>query len=143
MVHALKEIHRALAPGGILIDLRPLMDLSPVEVVSVSQTINLAGVVNQLPEDIANDEAANKAIEKTAEQGWLILERRVFFPFSYYWDSPEEMQAYVEEEWADFVTIHESVWRNVHSLWATANASGRLRVQVKMMIARWMAGKDY
>jgi len=75
MVHALEEIRRVLAPAGILIDLRPLMDQSPVEVVSNGEA-HLAGVVNQLPEDIANDEAANESIEKAAGQGWFILERR-------------------------------------------------------------------
>ena len=32
MVHALEEIHRTLRPGGLLIDLRPLLDRWPVEV---------------------------------------------------------------------------------------------------------------
>jgi hypothetical protein len=138
MVHALKEIQRVLASAGILIDLRPFVDKSPVEVVSGGET-HLAGVVNQLPEDIANDEAANKSIEKAAEQGWFILERREFFPFSYYWDSPDEMQAYVEEEWADFVTIPAEVWRNARSLWAASDGHGQLRVQLKMLIARLKA----
>jgi len=140
MVHALNEIYRVLAPAGTLIDLRPLMEGSPVEVVSEGQTYP-AGVVNQLPEDIANDEAANQSIEKAAGQGWFTLERSDFFPFSYYWDSPDEMQAYVEEQWADFVTIHESVWKNARSFWAAAGTKGRLRVQVKMMIARWIVVK--
>jgi hypothetical protein len=134
MVHALEEIHRALTPAGILIDLRPLMDKSPVEVFSGGEP-HPAGVVNQLPEDIANDEAANTSIAKAVEQGRFIQERKDFFPLFYYWDSPEEMQAYVEEEWADFVTIPEEVWRNARSLWSAANASARMRVQVKMMIA--------
>lgn len=140
MVHALNEIHRVLAGDGILIDLRPLMDQSPVEVVSGSK-IHLAGRVSQVPEDIANDEIANKSIETAAEQGWFILERREFFPFSYDWDSPDEMKAYLEEEWADFVIIHETVRRNARSLWAAAGTNSRLRVQVKMMIAKWKVMK--
>jgi hypothetical protein len=140
MVHALDEIQRLLVSGGRLIDLRPLMDQSPIEVVSGSR-VQFAGVVNQLPEDIANDEAANNAIAKAAEQGWFNLERRELFPFSYAWDSPEEMQEYVEEEWSDFVTIDEEVWRNIHSLWAVAGAGAHLRVRVKMVIARWKVAK--
>ena len=81
MVHALNEIHRVLVGGSILIDLRPFADQSPVEVVSGRQT-HLAGRLDQLPEDIANDEAANQAIAKAAEQGWFTLERKQFFPFS-------------------------------------------------------------
>jgi SAM-dependent methyltransferase len=141
MVHALKEIHRVLAPGGILIDLRPFADSSPVEVASDSQT-HLAGHLDQLPEDIANDEAANQAIAKAAEQGRLTLERMEFFQFSYEWDSPEEMQAYIEDEWSDFVTIPEDLWRNVRSLWVAAEGGGHLRVRRKMLIARWRVVKD-
>jgi hypothetical protein len=140
MVHALKEIHRVLAGGVILIDLRPLIDLSPIEVVSVREA-KLAGVVNQLPEDISNDEAANKAIAKAAKQNWFTLERKEFFPFIYSWDSPEEMREYIEEEWADFVTIDEEVRQNIRSLWAVADAGALLRIQVKMMVARWKVVK--
>jgi hypothetical protein len=141
MVHALNEIQRVLVGGGILIDLRPLMHGSPIEVVSGSR-VRFAGVVNQLPEDIANDEAANDAIARAAEQGWFSLERKEFFPFIYSWDSPEEMQEYVEEEWSDFVTIDEEVWRNIRSLWAVADAGALLRIKVKMLIARWRVVKD-
>ena len=141
MVHALNEIHRTLVSGGILIDLRPFVDLSPVEVVSSSPP-RLAGRVNQLPADRANDEAANTAIARAGEQNWFIREREAFFPFFYYWDTPEEMQAYVEAEWTDFVTVDGEVWRNVHSMWAEAGADRLLRVQLKMMIARWRAVKS-
>jgi hypothetical protein len=140
MVHALDEIQRVLVEGGILIDLRPFMDQSPFEVVSGSKIL-LAGRISQLPEDIANDEAANRAIAKAAEQNWFTMERKEFFPFIYSWDSPEEMREYVEDEWADFVTIDEEVWQNIRSLWAVADAGALLRIQVKMMVARWKVVK--
>jgi hypothetical protein len=140
MVHALDEIQRVLVEGGILIDLRPFMDQSPFEVVSGSKIL-LAGRISQLPEDIANDEAANRAIAKAAEQNWFTMERKEFFPFIYSWDSPEEMREYIEEEWADFVTIDEEVWQNIRSLWAVADAGALLRIQVKMMVARWKVVK--
>ncbi len=140
MVHALNEIHRVLAGDGTLIDLRPFVNHSPVQVVSGSE-IHVAGRVSQLPEDIANDEAADKSIAKAAKQGWFILERKEFFPFSYYWDSPEEMQAFIDEEWADFVTIHEEVWRNVHSMWIAAGPHALLGIQLKMLVARWKVVK--
>ena len=37
MVHALSEVRRVLSPDGILIDLRPLADNWPVEVVSLRE----------------------------------------------------------------------------------------------------------
>jgi len=141
MVHALNEIRRVLVGDGILIDIRPLVDLSPVEVVSGGEMFNLAGHVRQLPEDIANDEAANKSIAKAAEHNWFILERKEYFPFFYCWDSPEEMQEYIEDEWADFVTIHEEVWRNVRSMWSVVGADALLRIRLKMLVARWRVVK--
>jgi hypothetical protein len=136
MVHALEEIRRVLIRDGILIDLRPLLEYAPIEVVSASE-IRLAGAADQLPDDRAGDEAANRAMAQTEEQNWFIKEREEFFPFNYYWDSPKEMQEYLEAEWSNSVTVNEEVWRNLRSMWAVANADACVRIQLKMLIARW------
>lgn len=136
MVHALGEIRRVLVRNGILIDLRPLADRAPVEVVSASET-RRAGFVDQLPDDVANDEAADRSIAQAEERDWFTRERGEFFPFNYYWDSPKEMQEYVEEEWADYITIDEKVLQNARSIWAIANADARVRIPLKMLITRW------
>ena len=136
MVHALSEIRRVLVRDGILIDLRPLLEHAPVEVVSASETRH-AGMVDQLPEDHAGDEAADRSIAHAEKQGWFIKEREEFFPFNYYWDSPKETQEYLETEWSNSVTVDEEVWRNTRSMWAVANADARVRLQLKMLIARW------
>jgi len=47
------------------------------------------------------------------------------------------MKEYVDEHWADFITVDETIWKNVRSRWAVANADARLRVRVKMLITRW------
>lgn len=136
MVHALGEIRRVLLRDGILIDLRPLLEYAPLEVVSASET-RLAGTADQLPDDRAGDEAANRAVAQVEGQDWFIKEREDFFPFNYYWDSPTEMQQYLEAEWSNSVTVDEEVWRNVRSMWAVANADARVRIQLKMLITRW------
>jgi hypothetical protein len=136
MVHALNEIRRVLVRAGVLIDLRPLTEHAPVEIVSAHET-RLAGQVDELPDDQANDEAANRVIAQAGEQNWFIKEREEFFPFNYYWDSPKEMQEYAETEWANWFTVDEEVWRNARSMWAVANADARVRVSFKMLIARW------
>jgi len=141
MVHALNEISRVLVRDGILIDLRPLGDRAPVDVVSNRET-RQAGNVSQLPEDLADDEAANESIAQAEEQNWFIKEREGFFPFYFYWDSPKEMQAYVEAEWANSVTIEEDEWKNIRSIWAVADADARVRIQMKMLITRWKVVKD-
>ena len=136
MVHALEEIRRVLVRDGILIDLRPLADRSSVEVVSASET-RRAGLVDQLPEDVANDEAANRSVVQAGERVWFKRERETFFPFNYYWDSPQEMQEYVEVEWGDFITIDEKVLQRTRSMCAVANADARIRIPLKMLITRW------
>lgn len=136
MVHALNEIHRVLAPDGVLIDLRPLAGNWPVEVAS-NREVKAAGRVSDMPTGLEDDQAANRSVAQAASQGRFAREREEFFPFFYYWDSPNEMQDYIEEEWADFITIDENVWKDIRSLWAVADADARLRVRVKMLITRW------
>ena len=141
MVHALSEIRRVLVRDGILIDLRPLIDHAPVEVVSADET-RLAGMADQLPDDRALDEAANRAIAKAEAQNWFVKEREEFFTFNLYWDSPKEMRDYLEAEWSNSATVAEEVWRSVRSMWAVANADARVRIPLKMLIARWKVIKD-
>src|SRR5574341_717078 len=136
MVHALNEIHRVLAPDGVLIDLRPLAGNWPVEVAS-NREVKAAGRVSDMPTGLEDDQAANRSVAQAASQGRFAREREEFFPFFYYWDSPNEMQDYIEEEWADFITIDENVGKDIRSLWAVADADARLRVRVKMLITRW------
>jgi hypothetical protein len=68
MVHALNEIWRVLVPGGLLIDLRPVLDRWPIEV-SSSGGNHEAGQVTDLPEPLADDEAANQAMTEATKLG--------------------------------------------------------------------------
>jgi hypothetical protein len=136
MVHALTEIQRVLAPDGILIDLRPLAGSWPIEVASARE-IKEAGRASEMLVGMEDDQAANQAIAQAAEQKWFIREREEFFPFFYYWDSPNEMKEYIDDDWEDFIIVDEAAWKNVRSTWAVANADARLRIRVKMMITRW------
>jgi hypothetical protein len=136
MVHALREIARVLIQDGTLIDLRPIAGRWAVEVVSAHDRKH-AGEVTDLPQALADDEAANLAVSQAARDGLLAREREETFPFSYYWDSPRDMRQYVEEEWSDFVRIEDGVWNKVRSIWAVANADARVRIQLRMLITRW------
>jgi hypothetical protein len=136
MVHALSEIQRVLAPAGILIDLRPLADRWQIEVASARE-VSEAGRLTDLEMGLEDDRSANEAMIQAESQGWFLREREEFFPFFYYWDSPNEMKEYLDEEWADFTAIDEDTWNNIRSLWAAADADARLRIRVKMLITRW------
>ncbi len=136
MVHALDEIERVLAPGGVLVDLRPLLDRWSVEV-AWAGGYEEAGRATDLPEPLADDAAANAAVAQFAASGRLQREREETFSIYYYWDTPKEMESYIAEQWDDVISIDESVWKNLRSRWAGAAADARPRLRVKMSITRY------
>lgn len=123
-------------PDGILIDLRPLAGSWPIQVVS-KDVVQLAGTVSDLPQGLEDDAAANRNMAIGVERGWFKREREEFFPLHYYWDSPKDMQAYVEENWDDFIEVKDEILGRLRSLWTVAEADARVRVQAKMLITRW------
>jgi SAM-dependent methyltransferase len=136
MVHALDEIRRVLKPNGILIDLRPVEDHWLVEVASM-QEIKVIGNLTDMPEGIADDEAAFRAMREVESHGWFMKEREEEFVFFYYWNTPSEMKEFMEEQWENFEKLEDDVFKAVRSAWAVANAEARIRVRVKMLITRW------
>jgi hypothetical protein len=136
MVHALEEIKRTLVPLGLLIDLRPLLGSWPVEI-AWGNEYREVGRLSDLPEGLADDEAANHAIDEAAHRGWFTLEAGERFPLFYSWDTANDMEEFLREEWDGFVTLEEEVGRAAKSAWAVANADARVRVRVDMLINRW------
>jgi hypothetical protein len=95
------------------------------------------GRLSDLPEGLADDEAANHAIDEAAHRGWFTLEAGERFPLFYSWDTANDMEEFLREEWDGFVTLEEEVGRAAKSAWAVANADARVRVRVDMLINRW------
>jgi len=136
MVRALEETRRVLAPDGILIDLRPLADNWRVEVVSLRE-IKRTGRVEDLPEQTSGDLASNAAMQEVEKRGWFKREQDELFPFFYSWDTPSEMEEFIDDDWQDFVGMTEDTRRATRAAWAVADADGRVRVRVEVWIARW------
>ncbi len=136
MVHALREIQRVLIPGGILVDLRPFDDRWPVEVNSARETREVGRLLD-FDHAISSDQAAERAMEQAAAEGRFRREAGEFFSFFYYWDTPNEMQEYIAEEWEDFNGLEEETVQAARSAWAVADADSRVRIRMKMLIARW------
>ena len=63
MVHALEEIRRVLAPGSTLLDLRPLADRWPVEVLRGTRPLE-TGRLTDLATGLGDDRASNVAVEE-------------------------------------------------------------------------------
>ena len=136
MVHALDEVRRVLASDGILIDLRPLADNWRVEVVSLRE-VKRTGRVEDLPVQTNGDVAANAAIQAAEKRGWFKREQDELFPLFYSWDTPSEMEEFVDDDWSDFVGMEEDTRRATRSAWAVADGDSRVRVRVEILIARW------
>ncbi len=136
MVHALSEIHRVLHPRGELIDLRPINDHWPVEI-SSSLGINQTGRLIDYPKILEDDKASEQAMEQASTQGWFTLHQKTTFPYYYYWDTPMEMEKYLEEEWEGEVGLDETTKITTRSTWASAGPDARPRLKLKMLIARW------
>lgn len=136
MVHALDEIRRVLMPGGILIDIRPLNDRWPVEVIS-ARGFQETGRAEDSPEPLHADMASNEAMQEVEARGWFRREQQDLFSFFYSWDTPSEMETFVAEDWSDFIELSDDVKKATRSAWAIGEADSRVRVRVKISIARW------
>jgi len=136
MVHALSEIRRVLIPNGILIDLRPVLDHWQVEVASARE-VRETGRMQDFPLGLADDEAANRSMAQSEERGWFRRDQEEFFSYYYSWDTPKEMEEWIEEEWEGFIGLDEETKRASRSAWALGDADTQVRVKVKMLIARW------
>jgi len=137
MVHALHEIHRVLKPEGILIDMRPLADQWRVEVVSLRE-VKRTGRVVDLPEQTNGDIASNEAMDDVEKRGWFKREQDDLFPFIYSWDTPSEMEEFINDDWQDFITLDEETVRATRSAWAIGDGDSRVRIRMNVWIARWM-----
>ncbi len=138
MVRALHEIWRVLVPGGILIDIRPLNDRWPVEVVS-ARGFEETGRVADSAEQVRVDHASNEAMRAVERGGWFRREQEEFFPFFYSWDMPSEMEEFVAKEWSDFIELGKEIKSATRSAWAIGDADSRVRIRVKILITRWLA----
>lgn len=136
MVHALSEIHRVLVPGGTLIDMRPLVNRWPVEVVS-GRGSKETGRADDMQDQLNADRASNDAMKEAESRGWFRREAEEFFPFFYTWDTPKEMEEFIAEEWTDFAELGEEVKQATRSAWAIGDADSQVRVRLKVLISRW------
>ncbi len=136
MVHALRETQRVLRHDGLLIDLRPLADGWPIEIASSAEEREV-GRATDLAQALADDAAANAAMADAEGSGQWVRELQEEFSLFYYWDTPSEMQEYLDTEWDDVIAVEEAVWQQLRTAWASANSDARPRVRMKMLITRY------
>ena len=135
MVHALGEIRRVLVPNGILIDSRPVLDRWRIEVASARE-IKETGRMQDFSLGLADDEAANRSVAQAEKDGWFTRESEEFYPLAYSWDSANEMEEWIDEEWHDFIAMDEETKRATRSAWALGDGDTRVQVKINMLITR-------
>jgi len=114
MVHALHEAWRILVPQGILIDLRPLCDEAPLEIV-FTEGSESAGYVDMSP-NIADEIAADHAIDSVVREGIFMELKAEYFDIAMYWNTVKDMKADMDERWKDDVILREQVLRRAGTL---------------------------
>ena len=76
MVHALREVHRVLAPGGVLIDARPDSRVVAYAERQKARGFQRFGLVNTSSADLVNDRASDRAIARVVAEGLFKRRRR-------------------------------------------------------------------
>jgi len=134
-VHALAESWRVLEVGGRLIDLRPYSSGWPVEIVHRDTQV-LAGPLDDsigLGLDIASDNAVLEAVQR----GWFEKENEGSFEYAYYWDSVDEMNEFVKENWRKSATVPDSVLSEARRLVQLTGEQVQIRIRRTMLIASY------
>jgi hypothetical protein len=136
MVHALSEIRRVLVSNGILIDLRPMSEERLVQVFSARETQEI-GYATVLQRELDDNVAANQAMTTVESHGWFTREREDFFPIHYVWDTPREMEEWIENEWEDFIELKKEIKLAARSAWTLGDGDTRVRIKIKMLLTKW------
>jgi len=88
MVHALEEIHRLLKPPGVLIDIHPMCESSPIEI-HQSGKIDLVGDLS-VPQWCVDYQQADKALNEIVQRGLFATElESVFDSLTHYYSVAE------------------------------------------------------
>ena len=85
--------------------------------------------------DLPDDEGSNQPLLTVARDGWFVREQETAFQFYFYWDSLEEMQAYVAECWAPSVSSPAIVIGAAKQLANQKDA--RVGGLMTMIVSRW------
>lgn len=130
-MRALRTIHTALRPGGVLLDIQPARHDSWVEIQRSDRTLRVA----KLDESPGYDaqRAASAALQTAVDEKLFAPETDLFFTFRYHFES---FDAWVEQMngWERIVMSTELRERVREALTATP---GKLRVARNMHAARF------
>jgi len=124
-----------LVPKGQLIDLRSISENAPIEVVASGRVL-FAGRRIQSEAGIADDAAANEAMDAAVSAGLFVREYVGSFKYNSYWDTPDELEAFAAETWT-MSYLPAVVLMEVRRLMANHGESARVRLHRTFGISRY------
>jgi hypothetical protein len=138
MVHALEEVWRVLAPGGWMVDLRPMAGNWPMEVLDAAGAGAplFAGTVDGSP-SLRDEVPANAATARMVERGLFAREVRALFEIAYYWPTLSEMETFAASTWANSAVIPSATTREARRLVRSASGRTEIRVRRTMELVRY------
>src|SRR5437660_169237 len=107
MVHALVEIHRVLAPGGILVDARPDSRVPAYAERRRPRRFQRFGVVKTSRPELANDRASDQAITRVVREGLFKRTRSGRFWHRVPFSDLAELRKYLREH---LRFVHRAEW---------------------------------
>ena len=126
-----------LAPGGVLVDLRPRTCRPQVVIVADA----LQTSAGEIDDDAGNEDdlIADAAVTAAVDRGDFRLRSTKRFSFSYYWDSVSGMQEFLVERWNDFAIVSDEVVTEAERLLARAPQGAQVRIRTDMMLSIYEA----
>ena len=136
MVDALKEAWRVLTPRGILLDLRPLAQDMPIEIASQGN-IAVSGFVDGAPGK-PHDDACDVSLARVQGEGWFASEHQRVFDLPVYFDTVDDMQRYLEENFrVRHAALEDSVLEHARRTLARGTKRARVRLRHRLLLARY------
>ena len=107
MVDALHEVHRVLAPRGVLIDARPDSRVPAYVERRKARGFQVFGTVRTNSVEIANDWASDRAIERVVRESLFRRRRRGRFWHRVPFESLPDLRKYLREH---LRFVHRATW---------------------------------
>lgn len=136
MVDALKEAWRVLTPRGVLLDLRPLAQDMPIEIVSQG-SVAVSGFIDGAPGK-PHDDACDVSLARVQGEGWFESEHQRVFDLPVYFDTIDDMQRYLQENFrVRHAALEDNVLEHARRTLARGTKGARVRLRHRLLLARY------